>query len=40
MKAQVVKMSGYSTILLKNMTNLDSAGIDSDMADIFADTVS
>ena len=40
MKGQVAKISGYTTILMKNMTNLDSVGIDNEMADVFGQTVS
>jgi hypothetical protein len=39
MKAQVAKISGYNTILMKNMMNLDSVGIDNEMADVFGQTV-
>ena len=39
MKGQVAKLSGYNTILMKNMMNLDSATIDTDMADVFGQTV-
>ena len=40
MKMQVAKTSGYTTIMMKNLTNLDSVEIDSQMADIFEQTVS
>ena len=39
MKGQVAKISGYNTVLMKQMGNIDSVKIDADVADIFADTV-
>ena len=40
MKGQVAKISGYNTILMKNAINLDSVGIDNEVADVFGETVS
>ena len=40
MKGQAAKISGYTTILMKNLTNLDSVEIDSQMADVFEQTAS
>lgn len=39
LKDQVTKISGYNTMLMKQQGNLDSVGIDNDMADIFGATV-
>ena len=39
MKGQVAKISGYNTVLMKQLGNIDSVKIDADVADIFADTV-
>jgi len=39
MKGQVIKISGYNTIMMKQLGNLDSVSIDSDMGNIFAATV-
>jgi hypothetical protein len=37
-KAKVVKISGYNTMLQKQMGNIDSIAIDTDMMDIIKDT--
>ena len=39
MKAQVAKISGYNTVLMKQLGNIENVKIDADVADIFADTV-
>lgn len=37
-KQKVIKLSGYNTMLQKQMTNIDSIAIDTDMMDIIKDT--
>ena len=39
MKAKITKLSGYNTMMMKQMGNLENVGIDSDMTEIFAGTV-
>ena len=38
-KGQVIKLSGYNTMMMKQLGNIDSVQIDADIGDIFANTV-
>ena len=39
LKAGVTKITGYNTVMMKQLGNIESVKIDADVADIFADTV-
>jgi len=38
-KGAVMKISGYNTVMMKQMANIESVKIDADVADIFDTTV-
>ena len=39
LKAQAIKLSGYNTMMMKQLGNLESVQIDADIGDIFQKTV-